>query len=74
MVHSRRVWLQVAIWVCLTIGLLLYLNETHSAGEAIERFKLILTASLVGAALVVAGAIALIVLQLLERRKNLKHR
>ena len=74
MAQSRRVWLHVAMWSCFIIGLFLFLNETDSAGGAIERFRLILTASLVGATLLGVEAIALTVLRLLERRKNLKHR
>lgn len=77
MSDSTRTGLQIAVGVCFVLGLMLFLNETRSTGEAPETFKLIVStsaASIVGGAVAVLAAIAMVVLYFLERKKNLKHR
>ena len=76
MTESRRSGLQIAAWVCLVVGLMLFLIETRSTGEALENFKLIVSASavsIVGASVAVLAAAALAALYFLGQKRNLKH-
>jgi ABC-type xylose transport system permease subunit len=77
MSESTRTVLQVTVGVCFLLGLLLFLNETRSTGEAPETFKLIVStsaASIVGGAVAVLALVAMLVLYFLERKRTLKHR
>jgi hypothetical protein len=77
MSESKRTWLQIAAAMCFVFGLMLFLKETRSTGEALEVFKLIVslsTISIVGIALAVVAAAMLIVLYVGGRKETLKHR
>ena len=77
MTEPMRAGLQGAALLFFIAGLLLFLNETRSTGEAPETFQLILSsnpASIVGAVLAVIAAAALVLLYLSGRKGTLKHR
>lgn len=72
--EPTRIWLQVTAVVCFVVGLMLFLNETRSTGEAPQTFKLIIstsTLSIIGVALVLVGAAAFGVLYLVGRKRAL---
>jgi ABC-type antimicrobial peptide transport system permease subunit len=75
MKESTKDSLGVTLGICFVIGLLLFLTETRSTGEALQRFnlKLIWSAiSIVGITLWVGSIIALIVLYFPDLKKILK--
>lgn len=77
MSESTRTVLQVTAGVCFVLGLLLFLNETRSTGVAPETFKLTVStsaASIVGGAVAVLAAVAMVVLYFSGRKKILRHR
>jgi hypothetical protein len=77
MLGQTRQWMDVTAWVALVIGLMLFLMETHSTGEALEvlTLKVLPNAiSVTGVALAVAAIVALVVLHLGDLRRMLKHR
>jgi hypothetical protein len=62
---------------CFIVGLLLFLTEVHSTGEAPQRFDITISwsaVSVAGALLVVVAAIGAVVLYLSERRKENQYR
>jgi len=63
-------------FVCFVLGLMLFLFETRSTGEALERFKLIVSGdplAIVGAAIATVAFATLTVLFLWERKRHLEH-
>ncbi len=76
MSESKRVVLRVAAFVLFILGLMLFLFETRSTGEALERFKLIVSGNplaIVGAAIAMLAMATLVVLYLWERKRHLEH-
>jgi hypothetical protein len=76
MTKSKRNIVDVGAWVFLGVGVLCFLNATHSTGEAPERFRLILSSSavsLLGIGLMALGTGALIVLHFGEIKRTLRH-
>ncbi len=74
--ESKRVILRVAAIVCFVLGLLLFLFETQSSGEAPERFGVTVSigpAAIGGAAAMILAVATLVILYLWEWRKHLKH-
>lgn len=74
MKESTKDILGVTYGICFIIGLLLFLSETHSTGEALQRFNLIVFWSIIsitGIALIVGALIALVVLYFPELKKIL---
>ena len=72
MQEITRVRVSGAAVVCFIVGLMLFLNETRSTGEAPERFKLFIstsTISVMGAALVLLAFVVLAVVYALSRKK-----
>ena len=76
MSESKRVVLRVAAFAFFVLGLMLFLFETRSTGEAPERFRLIVSSNplaIVGAAIAALAVAALIALYLWERKRHLEH-
>ncbi len=76
MSESKRVVLRVAAFVCFVLGLLLFLFETQSTGEAPERFRVTVSLdslAIGGAATMFLALATLLVLYLWEWKKALKH-
>ena len=76
MTESRRNGLQIAAWVSFVVGLMLFLVQAGSTGQALENFKLSVSSSalsIVGASVALLAAIALAVLHFLGRKNRLKH-
>jgi hypothetical protein len=74
MSESKRVFLRVAAFSSFVLGLMLFLFNTRSTGEAPETFKLVVSANppaIVGAA--VAAIATLGILYLWERKRHLGH-
>ena len=74
--ESKRVILRVAAFVCFVLGLLLFLFETQSTGEAPERFRLTVSMNplaISGAATMFLALATLVILYLWEWKKHLKH-
>ena len=74
--ESKRVVLRVAAFVCFVLGLLLFLFETQSTGEAPERFRLTVSMNplAIGGATAMFLALAtLVILYLWEWKKHLRH-
>jgi hypothetical protein len=64
------------LYCCFVAGLGLFLSQTRSTGEALERFKLIVLAyllAIVGATIAVLAVAALVVLYLWERKRHFEH-
>ncbi|MEK9137411.1 MAG: hypothetical protein AAB393_09845 [Bacteroidota bacterium] len=64
---------EVASWLSLALGMMLFLNETRSTGEALERFRLIVhlnALSVIGGATALAGVAVLLVLFLASWKGN----
>lgn len=77
MLDPTKSWLHVVAWLSLVVGLLVFLMDTRSTGEAPEAFKLMVStdfASIAGAALAVVAATVLVVLHLEDFRRMLNHR
>jgi ABC-type xylose transport system permease subunit len=76
MSESKRVILRVAAFACFVLGLMLFLFETRSTGEAPQTFKLMVSSNplaIVGAAVAAIAVTALVVLYLWERKRHLEH-
>ena len=76
MSESRRIGFRVAASIGLVLGLMMFLIETRSTGEAPETFKVFVSSgpvAIVGAAIVVLAAAALVVLYLGERKRVPRH-
>jgi hypothetical protein len=76
MSESKRVVLRITAFVCFVLGLMLFLFETRSTGEAPQTFKLIVSSNplaFVGAAIAALAAAALVALYLWERKRHLEH-
>ena len=76
MSESKRDGLRVTAFVCLALGVMLFLLEARSTGEAPETFKLLLSSNplaIVGAALAILAVAALVALSLWEQKRHLKH-
>lgn len=74
--ESKRAVLRLVAFVCFVLGLILFLIGTRSTGEALERFKLIVSENplvIVGAAIAAVALAALMVLYLWERKRRLEH-
>jgi uncharacterized membrane-anchored protein len=72
----KRVVLRVAAFAFFVLGLMLFLFETRSTGEAPETFKLIVSSNplaVVGAALAALAIAGLVILYFWERRRHLEH-
>lgn len=70
--ESTKIRVQGVAVVCFIVGLMLFLNETRSTGEAPERFKLFIstsTVSIMGATLVLIALVMLAVVYALSRKK-----
>lgn len=77
MLDPTKSWLHVVAWMSLVVGLLVFLMDTRSTGEAPEAFKLMVSTdffSIAGAALAVVAACVLVVLHLADFKRILKHR
>jgi len=75
MTGSTRLGIQITSWILLVAGLVMFLWETRSAGEALETFKLSIslsTVAIAGAVVVVLSVIALVALYVSGKRKNLQ--
>ncbi|MEK7250759.1 MAG: hypothetical protein AAB209_10100 [Bacteroidota bacterium] len=75
MSESKRVILRVVAFVCFVLGLMLFLFETRSTGEAPQTFKLIVSSNplaIVGAAIAALAVATLVVLYLWERKRLLE--
>ena len=73
---SKRVVLRVAAFACFILGLMLFLFETRSTGEAPQTFKLIVSSNplaFIGAAIAVLAVAALVSLYLWERKRHIEH-
>lgn len=73
--ETTRTWVQGVAVVCFVVGMMVFLNETRSTGEALQTFKLIIstsTLSIIGAALALVAAVMFGVLFLLERKQRQK--
>ncbi len=67
----------MATAVCFILGLLLFLSDVHSTGEAPQRFDITISwsaVSVAGALLIVVAAIGAVVLYLSERRRENQYR
>lgn len=76
MSELKRVVLRVAAFAFFVLGLMLFLFETRSTGEAPETFKLIVSSNplaVVGAALAALAIAGLVILYFWERRRHLEH-
>ncbi len=76
MSESNRVILRVVAFVCFVLGLMLFLFQTQSTGEAPQTFKLIVSGNplaIVGAAVAAIAATVLVALYLWERKRHLEH-
>lgn len=74
MTEKRKFGLQLVLWVFFIGGLHLFLNETHSTGEALQTFKLILPSStipIVCGAVALLAALGLVIMHVLLRKKSL---
>ena len=63
--ESRRTIVRAVSWLALAVGMMLILNGTHSAGEAIEQFTLSVSSSVLffgGIGLVLASLVTIAVL------------
>ncbi|HLG32525.1 MAG TPA: hypothetical protein VI362_05765 [Ignavibacteriaceae bacterium] len=77
MKESTKNGLGVTFGMCFVIGLILFLTETRTTGEALERFNLAVlssTISTVGIILGVAALVGLVVLYFPELKKTLKYK
>jgi len=77
MSEIKRTGLQVAAVMCFLVGLILFLSQTSSGGEAPETFRLILSfgpISIAGAAVALAAAAVFIAVSWGDLRGKLKHR
>jgi len=75
-IETRRSDLQITAGACFVVGLVLFLVDARSTGQALENFRLIVSTSavsIVGASLAALAAVALVVLYFLGRKKSLKH-
>jgi hypothetical protein len=76
MSESKRVFLRVAAFSSFVLGLMLFLFNTRSTGEAPETFKLVVSANppaIVGAAVAALAIATLGILYLWERKRHLGH-
>ena len=76
MSESKRVIVRVVAFVCFVLGLMLFLVETRSTGEALETFKLTVSSNplaIVGAAIAALAVAVLVALYLWERKRHLGH-
>jgi hypothetical protein len=76
MSESKRVVLRVAAFALFVLGLMLFLFDTRSTGEAPETFKLIVSANppaIVGAVIAALAMATLGVLYLWEWKRHLGH-
>ena len=76
MTNSKRNIADVGAWLFLGAGVLCFLSATRSSGEALERFKLIVSSgavSLLSLGLMALGMVALIVLHFGQIRRTLRH-
>ncbi len=77
MLEQRRTGFQVAAWMSFVVGLLFFLFETRSTGEAPETFKLAVPLNMVsigGATLAIVAAIVLMILYFGDIKRMLIHR
>ncbi len=76
MSESKRVVLRVVAFLCFILGLMLFLFETRSTGEAPQTFKLIVSSNplaIIGAAIVALAVAVLVTLYFWERKRHLEH-
>ena len=76
MIETRRSDLQITAGACFVVGLVLFLLDARSTGQALGNFRLIVSTSavsFVGASVAVLAVLALVVLYFLGRKKGLKH-
>jgi len=74
--ESKRVVLRVVLFSSFVLGLMLFLLETRSAGEAPERFSLFVASGPVtfaSASIMVLALGAWVGLYLWERKRHLRH-
>jgi len=77
MTQSKQNIFEAIAWILLAVGVLLFLNATHSTGEALERLSLIFSSSAVsvlGAVLALFGIVALFFLHVGDIKRRFKHR
>lgn len=77
MKESTKTGLGGTFVVCFVIGLMLFLLETRSTGEALERFNLFIiwsTVSIVGIILAGVSLVVLVVLYFSELKKKFKNK
>ncbi|MBI3580226.1 MAG: hypothetical protein HY276_03540 [Ignavibacteriales bacterium] len=73
MSETKKLWLQVASGGCSVVGLMLFLSQTDSRGEAPQSFKLLVPMNeitVMGMILVFLGLAAIIVLQFMKEKKD----
>lgn len=76
MSESKRVVLRVVAFAFFVLGLMLFLFETRSTGEAPQTFKVMVSAnalSIIGATIAALAVAVLIGLYLWERKRHLEH-
>jgi O-antigen ligase len=77
MKESTKDCLGVTFGMCFVIGLIIFLTETRSTGEALQRLNVIVlwsTVSIVGIILGVVALVALVILYFPELKKTLKRK
>lgn len=73
MSETKKLWLQVASGGCCVVGLMLFLSQTDSRGEAPQSFKLFVSMNeitVMGMILVFLGLAAMITLRFMKEKKG----
>ena len=73
MSETKKLWLQVASGACCVAGLMLFLSQTDSRGEAPQSFKFFVPMNeitVMGMILIFLGLAAIITLQFIKEKKG----